>query len=485
MSLPYPSGTISPDNSNRKNIGSFTLHAFVVVALMVTFAGQIFLTSIDVAFHYVLIHEIEKFGFVRPDVASLPLMTIYPRVSHWLAAVVGWIGGSDIVAMMLIITASIYITYVLVDQLLHGISGVAPSIAFAVIFFALSLTRAQVGWEIVGNFFYPQIVGNVLVFGTLCWLASDRDRSSWHLAFFLLAIVIAATSVQPISAVHILGAGLIYLTFLAFRKWLMRQLDIEAIFALIIVIIAGAIVLKFHPTMSAMRLISNNNGALDFGFSDNWVGVLLPIAGLIGCTNLLVCFYGRGVRIDAVVASALIAIVGIAVVQYAILRLVGEGSIYAVKKHIFMVVTLSAISLARLISNISVLRWVPNYSQRGPALAGLATLWILYGQGQPSWPIRDIMAQATDAANLTFLNFKPGNTVVGDTYTAISPIAQILISSSAFEYPMTEKTFSWLTGRRAEQDAEYVMLQRKPDIIKSCSERFWKAALTRLLSLIV
>src|SRR4051812_17070528 len=86
----------------------------LMIALSIAFGGRVFLTSIDVVFHYVLTYEIGTFGYVRPEVASFPIMAVYPPASHWLAAIIGWIGGSDLVAVQLVLIAAIFFSYIFI-----------------------------------------------------------------------------------------------------------------------------------------------------------------------------------------------------------------------------------------------------------------------------------------------------------------------------------------------------------------------------------
>src|SRR5579859_2735334 len=120
------------------------LAASLLAALLILFGGQVFLTSIDAVFHYTLVHEIYTYGFVHPDIASFPTMAVYPRAAHWIAAIVGWIGGSDLTAMTVVLIASIFLSYFFVAMLVHTERGIIAVLAFAMVFATLANTLSQV-----------------------------------------------------------------------------------------------------------------------------------------------------------------------------------------------------------------------------------------------------------------------------------------------------------------------------------------------------
>ena len=157
--------------------GYILLHLALLSGLLIAFGGRFLGDSIDVAVHYLLVDEIMKHGGIRPErLPDMAEMAVYPPASHWLAAIVGWVGGSGLVGLMLVSVASLYAVYYFVARLVQG-RGVLGLVVFLVIFVALSPTRAQIGWELVVNFFYPQLVGDVAFFGMLYWLAVNKSAN--------------------------------------------------------------------------------------------------------------------------------------------------------------------------------------------------------------------------------------------------------------------------------------------------------------------
>jgi hypothetical protein len=445
---------------NRNEYGSALLSAVLLAGLLVAFGGKVFLDSIDFAGHYALVHEITKYGGVRPGNADLSAMASYPPASHWLAAIIGWIGGSDLIAMMLVAIGAVFVAYFFIARLVENDRGAISIPVFAALFVALSPTRSQVGWETVTGFFYPQLVGDVVFFGFLYWLACERRTSIIVLA--TLAVSAVVMWLQPFTSIHILGAAIVFVA-----------VSDRSRLAVLFMAIAGSIILAGHPAMQFMRAVAKNNGSLDLGLSQ--AGAIAVIACCIaaGLANVWRS-RNNGAGFDAVVGSAALSSAGILGLQYFAMKIAGEGSAYAVKKHMFVVVTLGAINLARLIAGLLPLgtrRW----SYGAPLLAALATIWIFVGRGTPARPMLDALAYGGHAVSFGFPDFKPGNTAAADA--TISPMANLIVSYATFEFPMNERSLGWLAGRRPENDVPYVMIRRTPQIDRNCPEKFAESAI--------
>lgn len=444
----------------------------LLVGLLMTFGGQVYLTSIDAVYHYVLTHEIGTFGYVRPGVASDPVMDVYPAASHRLAAIIGWIGGSDLVAIQLVLITSIFVSYILITRLAEAERGLIGTAVFALVFFALKATRSQVGFEVVINFFYPQLVGDVVYFGVLYWLATG-ERELRHTVLVVLVAATGAMWLQPITAIHIIGLGATFLALLNLREWINRRFSRSLLVATAVTTIGGVAIFALHPVMKVMKFISLNNGALAFGYSDRQLAIIVPICALLGIVSVFRWIRKTGTRIDAAVGAAVIAASFILLLQYLALELFGMGSPYAVKKHMFLITTLGAINLARLISDW---RWpprVPVWPEASSVFAAFATVVILYKQGIWSGPLREALAYADYTARFRDPKLAPGNTASANP--AFSPLANIMVSVSAFDFPLTNRAFSWVDGARPENDADYVMIPNIPRISNGCSERFGEA----------
>jgi hypothetical protein len=452
-----------PDNKYLYALVSLS----ALVALCIHFGGRVFLDSGDAAIHYAVIHDISRFGTnMQPG-----LMGMYPPAAHWFAAVVGWIAGSDLIGMTLVCVVSTFVAYLFITRLCGNIVSIAVFVALFLIFWR---TRAMVGGEVKVHFFYPQLVGDAAFFGFLYWLATAKDRMQALLSIPIAGV--AAMWLQTLIALHLLGAGFVFLCAWSFRDCLQVRRWSAAI-APALLLCASAVICLFHPTFQTMREISQNNGAIDLGIPDSVFCVLVVSGTLIGCVNFWRCFRSREFRFDAVVASALLASSGLAVLQYIALKAAGEGSLYAVKKHAFLIVTLGLINAARLLTSLSPVHL--ELKLFAPAVAVLATVWVFNGNGFPAKPLLDALNFANAAALTGLPNLRPGNTAADlSDYPDVHRIgrANVIVSVNAFNFPMDDRVWRWVVpGIKPRDDAEYVMIAREAG--KNCAERYAESSL--------
>jgi hypothetical protein len=119
------------------------------------------------------------------------------------------------------------------------------------------------------------------------------------------------------------------------------------------------------------------------------------LSAAIGGCNLWRRLTGAGTYVDAVLGAATLASAGVMAAQYAMWELLGEGSPYAVKKHLFIIVTLGAMNAARLVAGY----WEPSFERTSwrigaPIAAMLATTWILWSLGVPVEPTLEALRYA-------------------------------------------------------------------------------------------
>jgi hypothetical protein len=445
----------------RVDGGVAAVSTLLLAGLFITFGGRINLNSGDVYLHYALVHEISRFGNVRPGNTALSVMLTYPPGSHWLAAIVGWIGGSDLVAIRLISIAATFISYFFAARLVEHGRGVSAAILFALLIAACSNTHSIVGQEVTVDFFYPQLVGDVAIFGFLSWLAYRNGNSSWAVAFATPLVGTALMWIQPISSIHVLGAGTALLGLLCLRSWRTDRFTATAYSTVFVVSVSAAIV-RFHPMMGTMRGIAKNDGAIGLAAHLSDTAIVFVVASCItmGAVNQWRYFRSNGTRVDGVVGSAMLSACGIIILQYLALLIANEGSAYAVKKHLFLIVTLGLMNFVRLLAGAAwLLQARVNWNYSAPIVATIATTLIFGGGGVEMRPLLDALAFANNAASFAFSDFRAGNTVSVDL--TMSPIANIIVSVSAFGYPMDQhRELPWLAGAAPENDAEYVMLRR-------------------------
>jgi hypothetical protein len=437
------------------------LHVTIVVVLLALLARHVFMTG-DMVLHFILVDDIMKHGGVQPGPL---LLSTYPPASHWLAAIVGRIGGSGFVGIIVVSIISIYVSYLMIIRLVGA--TLLNILIFTAVFAVLAHTHSLIGWEVVVNWFYPQLVADVIFFASLLWLS--KKAPIWQQALFVPLAGAATMWVQPLVAVHIFGAGATLIAFLFTEEWRREsKFPTRTALYLLLLVTLCAFVSVLHPSLRVMRTIAMNNGYLEFGYSK--IRLVVMVSAGIGIINLWRHFTGRAEYVDAVLGSAVVASTLLAVAQFVALQMFGEGSDYAVKKHMFIVVTLGAMNAVRIIG------WLTRpFARReaigkyaAPIIAASATVFILRGFTTPVAPIVEALAYANDAAKSDVPGFRPGNTVADDT--SIPPLANYMISLTAFQHPLTTALLENPT-----QDAKLVMIRRTPETDQICEQRLYES----------
>jgi len=445
------------------------LLAICILSCLVFWFGRYIQTSsYDLVQHFLLVDELMKHAEIRPDAFQrIGAMALYPPAAHWMAAVIGWIGGSGLVGITIVTIASVYLCYLLVAYLV-GASAPVNVLLFSLAFLLLRFTHAQVGWEIVANFFYPQIVADVVYFGVLLWVTRTREAWKQSCAFLLAGLI--TMWIQPLVAVHILAVGCVLMAFQFWGQWRKKSVHRATNAVYIVVLVVGSIAIVLtNPAFKVMREISANDGYLAFGFSQIMLVALL--CGALGVLNLRRHLIGRAEYVDAVLGSAVVGAVCLAFLQFALLKLHGDGSAYAVKKHMFIVVTLGAMNAVRAIAAYAPVgkrQLVPGLV--APILAGFASFFVLKGYDTPVAPIVRAMAYANHVVDYEFASFAPGNTVSDDS--SLPPMGNAMISLTAFQHPFDARAISWQRGASIKDGSPYAMIRRTPAIDKKCSQRF-------------
>ncbi|UZJ61117.1 hypothetical protein OKW98_05145 [Pseudomonas sp. KU26590] len=430
------------------------------------FARYIQTSSFDLVQHLLLVDELSRYGSVQPGAFErIGAMALYPPAAHWMAVVIGWIGGSGLVGISIVSIVSLYLCYVLIIGLV-GVGSITRALLITAAFLGLMFTHSLIGWEIVENYFYPQLVADAFYFGALYWAVNNRE--GWkQTATFLLAGY-ATMWVQPLVAVHILAAGCALMAFPLWTDWGKGKTTRRANAVCLLIMIVGAILIVFtNPAFRVMRQIASNDGYLVFGYP-----AAMPVAlicGAIGAWNLRRYWNGKGEYTDVVLGSAVVAAVGLVILQFALLKLHGDGSDYAIKKHMFIVVTLGMMNVVRVIAS----NWSAEKSLAPglvtPVLAGLASIFALQGYTTPVGPIVRALNYADHLVQFQLPNFVPGSTVSDDTTLPL--MGNVMVSLTAFQHPFDARAISWLRGASIKDGAGYVMVRRTSYIDTICDSK--------------
>ena len=441
------------------------LHGVALTVLFVLLGSTMVSMSVDLAAHYQLTHEIMSHGFIRPDATELGPMLMYPPLSHWIAAVVGWLTGSGLVALWLISITAIYLGYVAILHALGSDGDLGGIVIFAITFAALKSSHALLGQEVIGNFFYPQLIATVFYLAALSF-AICRKLPLKHIVVLTAAAAPVLFWTQPLVAMHLATAAIVFLAadgICIYR----RQCQIEPLILFSIPVLALEVFLLTQlPKVAALMSYASNNGALEFNFPRHAYAIPFAICTAISLANLALgmrswpdgyarrIFGSAGTAAGALSFLQLLALVGF-----------GAGSPYAVKKHGFLIVTLGAANLAQLIGGLLPRREnKPLVTYLAIILAFAGTLSICRTR---SWAnVADVIAASRFADHYaqTSPQFEPNT--VSSAISSFHPTLNLLISWVSFDRDWNQTAQYY---GKIDPTARYVLIERQALAAQSCA----------------
>jgi hypothetical protein len=431
------------------------LHGAALAILLATFGRILHSGSADVVSHLSLVEEIMKHGRVRPDALNLGSMHFYTPFSHWLGAVLGWLIGSGLIAILLISIVAVYVSYYVVGRILVAESSVLSLIAFVALYGVLAQTYSLTGWEVIGNFFYPQLVAFAMYLLALMWLALRHPAPS-HVALFVVFFSPLIYLAQPLGGVHFTATVVATLAADALALILAERRFSTSYFFAAGITVAVAIAVLFLPTVRQVVSDAVNDGILDFNFPGDAYALAFAVCVAASLANLVI-----GLRswpsghVNRVLGAAGVAAGGLMALSFA-LWVLGSGSPYAVKKHGFILVMLGAMNLARLVAY----RFPKEVNRPwAPYAVALLAFCATASVGQaPGEDVTTIIAAQRFAKRFTETSsiFRPGNTTayVG----SLGPLVNFLISTTSFEAKLDAafNNYGKLDGQSL-----YVMIDRR------------------------
>ena len=362
------------------------------ISVILFFARYTYTASGDLAWHYSLIEFIvEHSALPGADIARLGPMAEYPPGAHVLAAVITSLFGVSVLRVMFLSSITvIFALYLMVTILLGGLNRFECfTSAVLLIFFIVLLrwTHVLFGNEIVNEFFYAQLVGD-LGFISLLIVASKLRQPTIAGMFAIVAVYALAWIYTASAAKLALGIFLVEVLSLA------RGYSGERFILLVALTLLLPLTIVTHPTFEPMVRNAAHDGSISIAlpFVLSGSALLLLLAPGIWWLNSR---SGSSTQCEPLVAGG-VAIALLAWVQFGFLRLAGLGSLYAVKKHGFMIGTFVAGSLAAWLSAMLLrsglygqlrvsLTFVPIYVTRWIA-ACLAVVAVLPWRGEPLDP---------------------------------------------------------------------------------------------------
>jgi hypothetical protein len=312
----------------------------------------IYAYSVDIGLHYALANQL--FAQLSTDglnPAYLGVMTRYPTGAHWLAVIVSLVTRSPLISFVVLTEVATYATYVTIALFLIDrffiITATRLTLMFAAVWL-LAKQQAAFGYQVIVNYFFPQLVGESLVLIALYALSVDRLWSidKRYLGFALVAFTWILAYIQPIAAVQFAGSLVVYVLIsliinlrtlkASWRSQLVWPAVLSAVLMLAVIV---------HPAFQQMTAISANNGYLKFGTKLS-IGGYMPLV-LVAIASASLALYGTltgklSGRRPVVLASATLASSALLLGQRAALFFFALGSDYAVSKHVFFLATIAA-----------------------------------------------------------------------------------------------------------------------------------------------
>ncbi len=361
----------------------FWCWAIVAFSLMMLCLDKVWSNSVDLAHHYALVARLaNSWHLSTAQDSSLREMSVYPRYSHILAAILGTFSGSPLAGIQLVVLLSLLAIW---SALAFGLQSL-PRPALIAVFCVLAPLLVANHWahlelyggEIVGNFFFAQFAAQAAVIVILVLIMFAERRGGSATARYLAW----AGAILFVEGVHLLPALELAAAFAFMVQadcWLgtcERRLK-TFVSGLIIGLLTIAAVIA-HPGFKVMRDLSENNGRLDLHYTSSTksMGFLCIVVGILSFLLLL-----RWARVapDKIPRDALIlkylSLYGLAISTVCLLQILmlklGQGSNYACFKYAFGLDTLLVLESALL----AVLLLKPQWFQQSPDILNSANLF--------------------------------------------------------------------------------------------------------------
>ena len=337
----------------------------------------------DFAHHYTLVSRLANDWRLSTALdPSLGEISIYPRYSHILAAILGTLSGSPLAGIQLVVLLSLLAVW---SALAFGLQSL-PRRALIPVSCILALLLVANHWarlglygeEIVGNFFFAQFTAEAAAIVILVLMMFAERRKGSAIARYLAW----AAAIFFVEGIHLLPALELAAAF-AFMVLADFCLDTSErrlktfVSGLLIGLGTMAAVIA-HPTFNVMRQISENNGGLSTRFISSvksMVGLCL-VVGVLSFSLLLrwARLAPQKIKQDALFLKYLslygVAISLVCVLQILMLEL-RQGSPYACLKYAFGLNTLLVLESVLL----AVLWLKPQWFQQAPDIRNSENLF--------------------------------------------------------------------------------------------------------------
>jgi hypothetical protein len=379
--------------NRRISVSQILVSALAVSVIVALNLDTLWSQSVDLAHHYALTYRIsEIWTLVKPDDPTLGEMNFYPRLAHVWAAVIGRFVGSVFLGLQLLSLISLVCLWGALTFTIRSLRPVAAIVASLGLCLLLILNRAFIklelhGSELVGNFFFSQLVAQAIVAAAIA-LAIHCERADpaarWKRIFILMACIYVATSVHLLPALELFGVLAVTVAWDCASRW--KSLSLKgraselALSAAVVCASFASIVL--NPAFAAMRKISENNGGITLAYVHGAHAlIVLCLVTLAVSMALLWLFFKAWLREEEpqpavkYIGAFGLAIAGTCLMQMLALRL-GFGSEYAVMKYAFGLFTQLLVAVSVLAGLLGE-RWLATRSSGYAISDGKFNLWFL------------------------------------------------------------------------------------------------------------
>lgn len=343
---------------NSRPVASRMLWVLALAAVFVFLnVDSMWSLSVDLAHHYALAFRISEQWVLAPQMdPTLGEMNTYPRGAHTIAATLGVLSNSTFLGLQLTVLLSFACLWLAAVFILDSLPRVERTVSL-VAFVALLSANALIfkfdvhGHEVIGNFFFSQLVAHAFLFAAIVVaIAVEKRRGSLWAGAVLVPMMFANESIHVLPALVMLGLIASLVAVHLFLEYRDRTLDPRKVVFGSSIATVSFVGFFLHPSFAAMREAASHNGSLELANISYPVGLMTLCAIVAIVSAALFFLWFRSRETPGSLTLKYLALCGgltasLCMLQYASVFF-GQGSDYAVKKYGFALVTLLILQLA-------------------------------------------------------------------------------------------------------------------------------------------
>lgn len=348
-------------NMLYRSLARAALLLIAVVAVTYSFVGFMWTESVDLAHHYALVVRLMEYGNAAfPLDLSLGEMNVYPRLSHQMAVVAGRWLASPLAGLQTLAVLSLVLLWAGLAWLINTLPPRMAAIASLVVAGLLAANRYWLpiplhGDELIGNFFYPQLLGQMLCVALIGVNLTLEKRAAplWLRYGLMVPATYLLVGIHLLPALALLTMMGLMIAAELLLMWRRRQPGLAvagATGAGALLAALGAVVL--HPGFAVMRSISKQNGYIPLRYLDSTPALMWYGAAVALASALLVWYWARRPRAASRLALKYLGLYGLAIgglcLAQGLAWVFDFGSEYAMRKYVFALDTVALVELALL-----------------------------------------------------------------------------------------------------------------------------------------